>query len=218
MQLTLTTSALLMGLAGGPHCVAMCGAACGAILPSDDRASLFNYHLGRILGYALLGALATYAIQSLAWLSDASSVFKPLWTFFHIIIFAWGLVLVIFGRQPTWVDSAGQSLWRRVKKVAQHKFGYFYIGLLWALMPCGLLYSAVVIAAFNAEPIGGALSMAAFGLGSAAALLIAPLAWIKLKNTILEPYGMRLAGLLLAIASGWAIWMDVMHQNKVWCA
>lgn len=217
MQLTLTTSALLMGLAGGPHCIAMCGAACGTILLANNKNSLFAYHSGRILGYALLGALATYAIQSIAWLSDTNSIFKPVWTFFHIIIFAWGLILILFGRQPNWVDRAGQGIWRTVKQVADVRFGYFYIGLLWALMPCGLLYSALVMAAFNAEPIGGAMSMAAFGIGSGVALLFAPLAWLKLKSTLLEPYGMRLAGLLLAGASGWAVWMDVMHQNKIWC-
>ncbi len=217
MQLTLTASAFIMGLAGGPHCVAMCGAACGAILPADDKRSLYHYHLGRILGYALLGAIATYAIQSLAWLSEASSVLKPAWTFFHVVILAWGFILLIFGRQPTWVDRAGQTLWGKVRSVAQHQFGYFYIGLLWALMPCGLLYSAVVMAGFNAEPIGGAISMAAFGIGSGAVLLFAPMAWFKLKKSFLEPYGMRLAGLLLVAASGWAVWMDVVHQNKIWC-
>lgn len=218
MQLTLTTSALLMGLAGGPHCVAMCGAACGAMVKAEKPSSVASYHLGRLIGYAVLGAIATYAIQSLAWLSNATTVLKSLWTFFHIVIFAWGMILVIFGRQPVWIDRAGQGLWHQVKKAGKLKFGYFYVGLLWALMPCGLLYSAVVMAAFNGEPIGGAVTMAAFAAGSGLSLFFAPLAWLKLKSTILEPYGMRLAGLLLAAASGWAIWMDVMHQNQIWCA
>ena len=32
MQASLALTALMMGLAGGPHCVAMCGAACGAVV------------------------------------------------------------------------------------------------------------------------------------------------------------------------------------------
>jgi len=32
MQLALAGAALLMGLAGGPHCVAMCGAASAAVI------------------------------------------------------------------------------------------------------------------------------------------------------------------------------------------
>ena len=31
MQTSLAVTALLMGLAGGPHCIAMCGAACAGI-------------------------------------------------------------------------------------------------------------------------------------------------------------------------------------------
>ena len=32
MSATLAVTALLMGLAGGPHCAAMCGAACGGLV------------------------------------------------------------------------------------------------------------------------------------------------------------------------------------------
>lgn len=37
MDASLALTALLMGLAGGPHCVAMCGAACGALGPGLGR-------------------------------------------------------------------------------------------------------------------------------------------------------------------------------------
>lgn len=218
VQSTLIYSALIMGFAGGPHCAAMCGAACGALSKSNSQFSLIAYHLGRLIGYALLGALATFAIQSIAWLSDYSKVLHPLWTFFHAFIFCWGLILLIFGRQPTWVDHAGRNIWRHVRKLTQVKRGDFLIGMLWALMPCGLLYSALVLASFNGEPIEGALSMAAFALGSSVSLFLAPWAWLKLKTKVIEPYGMRFAGLLLSTASAWAIWMQVAHQQLIWCA
>lgn len=217
MQLSLTYSALIMGIAGGPHCVAMCGAACGALSQSNTRFSITGYHFGRLCGYALLGAIATFAIQSIAWLSGYSKVLHPLWTFFHVFIFFWGVVLLTMGRQPVWVDRIGGGIWQQVKKLSQFSHGHFYIGMLWALMPCGLLYSALIMASFNAEPIGGAISMAAFALGSSLSLLLAPWAWLKFKTKVVEPYGMRLAGIFLSVASGWAIWMDVMHQNKIWC-
>lgn len=128
-----------------------------------------------------------------------------------------GLLLIIYARQPIWVDSAGRNLWSHVKKLGVQRGGYFYIGMLWALMPCGLLYSALIIASFSGNPLGGALSMGAFALGSALSLLIAPWLWLKLKTKSIEPYGMRLAGLLLSLASAWAIWMELTHNTKVWC-
>ncbi|MDP3678873.1 MAG: sulfite exporter TauE/SafE family protein [Methylotenera sp.] len=219
MQSALTYSALIMGLAGGPHCVAMCGAACTALTQSPQQPhGIYLYHLGRLCGYATLGAIATFAIQSIAWLSSYSAILHPLWTFFHVLVFFWGILLLVFAHQPVWVDRAGRNIWGHVKKLSIKQGGHFYIGMLWALMPCGLLYSALIIASFNGNPLDGAISMAAFAAGSSASLFLAPWLWLKLKTKAVEPYGMRLAGLLLSGASAWAIWMELTHNTKVWCA
>ena len=97
MQTALIYSALLMGLAGGPHCVAMCGAACASFTESQPEKpfAIQLYHLGRLCGYALLGAIATFGITSIAWLADYKAALHPLWTFFHVLVFFWGLLLVI---------------------------------------------------------------------------------------------------------------------------
>lgn len=215
----LTYSAFLMGLAGGPHCVAMCGAACASFTQSQPQQpnALKLYHVGRLCGYALLGAIATFGITSIAWLSDYTAAFHPLWTFFHVLVFFWGLLLLVFARQPVWVDRTGRTIWQHVKKLSRVQGGYFYIGMLWALMPCGLLYSALIIASFNGNPFGGAVSMAAFAIGSSLSLFFAPWLWFKLKTSMIEPYGMRLAGLMLSAASAWAIWMELTHNTKIWC-
>lgn len=126
-------------------------------------------------------------------------------------------MMLIYARQPIWVDRAGRNIWQHVKKLSLLSGGHFYIGMLWALMPCGLLYSALIIASFNGNPLGGALSMAAFALGSSVSLFFAPWLWLKLKTNMVEPYGMRLAGILLSSASAWAIWMELTQHSKVWC-
>jgi sulfite exporter TauE/SafE len=196
----------------------MCGAACASFNQSTTKPSAIQlYHLGRLCGYATMGAIATFAIRSIAWLSSYSAVLHPLWTFFHVLVFFWGLMMLIYARQPIWVDRAGRNIWQHVKKLSLRSGGHFYIGMLWALMPCGLLYSALIIASFNGNPLGGALSMAAFALGSSVSLFFAPWLWLKLKTNMVEPYGMRLAGLLLSSASAWAIWMELTQHSKVWC-
>lgn len=218
MQTTLLYSAFIMGLVGGPHCAAMCGAACAALTQSARQSSvIYFYHIGRIAGYSLLGAIATFATQSIAWLSNYSSALHPLWSFFHVLVFFWGLILLFFARQPVWVDRAGRNVWAYVRKLSFKSGGYFYIGMLWALMPCGLLYSALIVASFAGEPLHGALSMSAFAVASGLSLYLAPWAWLRLKALQVEAYGMRLAGLVLSAASAWAIWMDLTHNTKVWC-
>ena len=70
MQASLAVTALVMGLVGGPHCIAMCGAACAGIgkaaAPRTNRA-LVAFQLGRLVGYSALGALAAASMQGLGW-------------------------------------------------------------------------------------------------------------------------------------------------------
>lgn len=47
----------------------------------------------------------------------------------------------------------------------------FALGLLWGLLPCGLVFSALLMAAASGSALQGALSMAAFGMGTWPALL-----------------------------------------------
>lgn len=221
MQSPLLLTAFLMGLAGGPHCIAMCGAACASLQQSTARGwQIWKFHAGRVFGYATLGALAAASVKSLAWFTEKTTALHPLWTFFHVMVLAWGLILLIYARQPTWIEGFGRKIWAKVRQLSNLPGGVFVTGFLWALLPCGLLYSALLIASLNAHPSYGALTMAAFALGTSVSLMIGPWLWLKLKSGkffLTEDASMRLAGLLLASAAGWAIWMDVMHNTKVWC-
>ncbi|NBY70375.1 MAG: sulfite exporter TauE/SafE family protein, partial [Betaproteobacteria bacterium] len=79
MQTSLALTALIMGLAGGPHCVAMCGAACAGIghaAGQDSSRALVSFQVGRCLGYALLGGVAALSVQALGWLTVESAALR----------------------------------------------------------------------------------------------------------------------------------------------
>jgi sulfite exporter TauE/SafE len=221
MQTPLAVTTLFMGLAGGPHCIAMCGAACASLQKGQGGDyDLWKFQAGRLIGYASLGALAAGSVKSLAWFSNQTLALHPVWTFFHVLVFCWGLILLIYARQPTWADNFGRQVWGHVLKLTKLPGGTVATGMLWALMPCGLLYSALLVASLSANALNGAFSMATFSIGTSVSLMLGPLLWMKLKNGskwINESASMRLAGLLLAAVAGWAIWMDLAHQVKVWC-
>jgi uncharacterized protein len=223
MSTPLALSALLMGLAGGPHCVAMCGAACAGLVrlgSASQPHSLWAFHGGRLAGYSLAGAAAAYAVQGFAWLTTHSAALRPVWTLFHLAVLAWGLLLVAQARQPMWVSSAGRSVWSRVRPVAAARGGVFATGALWAFMPCGLLYSALLVASLSGGPLEGALSMALFALGSGLSLVLAPRLLARLQqagNRLKKDWGTRVAGLLLVATALWALWMDLAHRIAVWC-
>lgn len=223
MGLALAGTALLMGLAGGPHCVAMCGAACGGVIRgvgARPARGMWTFQAGRLLGYTAAGAAAGAAVQSLAWLSQHALALRPVWTLFHLAVLAWGLVLLAQARQPLWVESAGRGVWSRVRPLAQRRGGLLATGALWTFMPCGLLWSALLVASLSGGPAQGALSMALFALGSGIALGLAPAALQRLQsvaNRLRKDAGTRIAGALLAAVAAWALWMDVAQRVAQWC-
>ncbi len=223
MQGSLAATALLMGIVGGPHCVVMCGAACAGIgSAAQGRGSLALglFQLGRVVGYSMLGALAAGSMQGLGWLTTQSAAVRPLWTLLHVAALAVGMLLLFNARQPVWIESAGRALWSHTRSAVQrHHIGApLLIGTLWALLPCGLLYSALLVAGLSAKPVDGALVMALFALGTSLSMLAGPWLWLRLRDREgLGSWGVRLAGVTLAASAAWALWMGLVHDTAPWC-
>jgi sulfite exporter TauE/SafE len=223
MQTSMAITALFMGLVGGPHCVAMCGAACAGIgraAGARSTSALLTFQLSRMLGYALFGALAAGSVQGLAWLGTNTAVLRPVWTMFHVAALLLGGVLLWQARQPAWVDSLGQSVWRKARPM-MGRLGArapVVLGVGWALMPCGLLYSALLVASLSANAIEGAATMALFSLGTSVSLTAAPWLMLRLRGARSGAWAIRLAGLALLLTSGWAIWMGITRPTGLWCA
>jgi sulfite exporter TauE/SafE len=223
MSTTLAAAALLMGLAGGPHCIAMCGPACAGLTRVGSRktsGAMWQFQLGRLAGYSLAGAVVAQAVQVFAWLAVQTAALRPVWTLFHLVVLAWGMTLLALARQPAWVSTAGRSVWSRVRPWAGGRGGVLTAGALWAFMPCGLLYSALLVASLSGGPVQGALSMALFAAGSGLSLAIAPRLLDRLQkagNRFKQDWGTRASGLLLVMAAVWALWADMVHRIAVWC-
>ena len=113
MDLALAFSALLIGLAGSPHCVAMCGAACTAIAGRCGRQrpqpALLGLHAGRLLSYAAGGAVVAGGVGALAALAAWSPSLRPLWTLVHVAALGLGVWLLWTGRQPAFLENLGRA-------------------------------------------------------------------------------------------------------------
>lgn len=242
MNAAFAWTALLMGLAGGPHCLAMCAAPCSALAGNGGAGArdpgapqavhwaprvssrrvvrLGLFHAGRLAGYALAGGLAAFAMESLAWVTQQTWSLRPVWTLTHVAVLAWGLLMMAQARQPAWVERAGRAAWRYVQPLVAAPGGVFAAGFFWALMPCGLLYSALLVAALSNGPVQGAVSMLCFAVGSGAWLVGGPLLWQQVRarlNLWRASWGTRLAGLMLFGIAAWALWMDLVYKPSLWC-
>ena len=236
---------LLMGLAGGPHCLAMCAAPCASIaaplarnseqpvvwatmsgpavatLPRVDVTRMVVLHVGRMASYAALGALAAVAVGGFAQGVQWAAALRPVWALMQLLVLLWGLTLLIWARQPAWMEQASRHLWSRVQQGLATRGRLLVLGLAWACLPCGLLYSAVAVAALTGSASGGAAAMLAFGIGTTVWLVVGP--WLLARagravNGWRQDLGTRLAGAVLVLMSGWALWMHAMQHGPVlWC-
>lgn len=222
MQLSLAMTALLMGLAGGPHCVAMCGAACAGIGQAAGprkNSAMWSFQAGRVLGYSALGALAAASMQGLGWLTVQSAALRPVWTLFHVATAVLGMLLLWKAQQPVWLEQAGRKIWSGARSLAagRGRGAPLVIGALWTFLPCGLLYSALLVAALTGSALEGGLVMALFALGTSVSMMAGPWLWLRLRGPGSGEWGVRLAGLALAASSVWALWMGFAHDAAPWC-
>jgi sulfite exporter TauE/SafE len=225
MQTMLAVTALFMGLAGGPHCVAMCGAACAAIGRTGDgrnTQAMWAFQAGRVAGYSLMGALAAASMQGLGWLSVHSAVLRPVWSLFHVAAAFLGLMLLWRARQPVWLENSARTVWTRVRAATggsggRPGAGALVLGVVWSLLPCGLLYSALLVAALSSSVVEGAVVMALFALGSSVSLMAGPWLWLRLRKQSSGQWAIRLAGLALLGTSLFALWMGLVRNTAPWC-
>lgn len=230
MDQALLLSAVLMGLAGTPHCLAMCGAACTAAAGGGDMRRLLPFHLGRLLAYTAAGAVAAASVGSLAALGQAVSALRPLWTLVHMAALALGLYLLWRGRQPAWMEGLGRARsravphrdgerWQAIKGPARSAG----LGLAWVAWPCGLLQSALLVASLANTAWAGGLVMAGFATASAAGLVLGPTLWWRLSGrragaaTLSSTAPVRWAGAALAAASAWALGHGLWMRVAAWC-
>lgn len=123
MDSALILSATLLGLAGVPHCTAMCAGPCAAATgmgayggigrspafgPSAPVTPLVVFQAARLLSYACAGAAVSSSVGALAALSEVAPVLRPLWTLLQVAMLALGLWLLWSGRQPAWMASFGR--------------------------------------------------------------------------------------------------------------
>lgn len=241
MEVSIIASALMLGLAGAPHCTAMCSAPCAAVVGREGGAgSSIAFHLARIGGYAAVGGVAAGGVAALGVLAQAAPYVRPLWVLLHAALFVLGLWLLWQGRQPALLAQFGRALqpalataggpsagWQPMRPPvsarpgAGHAWRAGLAGGLWVAWPCGLLQSALMVAALSNTALGGAAAMAAFALASAAGLVLAPLVWRRLGragSARAEAWALRAAGLMMAAMSGWALTAGLWHRFAEYCA
>ncbi|MGA2001904.1 MAG: sulfite exporter TauE/SafE family protein [Terriglobales bacterium] len=200
-----------LGLVSSLHCVQMCGPIVVSYSVAIDRTqsnpgrfsgALLSGHLaynaGRILTYAALGAIAGLAGRTVGLLGRLTGVGSMLAIVGGSLMLIAGLVM--FGTFRT-AKVFGSNFFRITSRflrplaglIASASIGKrFLLGLLLGLLPCGLIYAALLRALATGSALWGAATMAVFGAGTASALLTVGIFSSAIRGTF-HRWGTQLA-------------------------
>ncbi|SJM92083.1 sulfite exporter TauE/SafE family protein [Crenothrix polyspora] len=189
-HIAFTTSylyAFLMGLASSLHCIGMCGSIIGTLTFSlspdirNNKARLlpfvFNYNAGRITSYTIAGALAGLASSVITLPIPGFDGHRILQLISALIMTGAGLYIAGWMPRFAYIEKIGMRFWkliepfgRKLIPIKTRRRAYLF-GLVWGWLPCGLIYSAVALAATTGNPQQSALTMLFFGLGTLPAVM-----------------------------------------------
>ena len=172
----------MAGLTGSfVHCLPMCGGfVLGQLKGDEGRLArlLVPYHMGRLTTYVLLGAVAASGMMVFL-KSPGFLIFERLilasvaMLFFFTLVERLSLFEKLGLRLPFRLSHTPMCAVSAVSKLAKAS-GWgarFFLGLGLGLLPCGLLFAALLLVATTANPWAGALGMIAFGAGTVPALM-----------------------------------------------
>jgi hypothetical protein len=201
-------SAFLVGLLGGGHCIGMCGGFVGAVtlsLPAARARWPFTlaYNGGRVASYTLAGVLAGLIGSSGFFLEQVLPMEKVLYGLASLMLVALGLYLAGLWHGVLWLERAGAGFWRRLQPLSKRLLPLrslpqaFALGLLWGWLPCGLVYSVLVVALSMGTALQGGALMLAFGLGTLPVMLAMGMAAVRLREWMQRLWVRRSSGLLV---------------------
>ncbi len=209
MQLVLI-SGLILGLTSNFHCLGMCGPI-SLVLPLNRKNNLtilsgtLQYSIGRIITYTLLGILVgligvTIDIFGvLQWISIIAGA--------TLVLYAWKKQLLSW--LPHGIGSFGfqNGIQRLMHRMVRSKspFRLLTFGLINGMLPCGMVYVALMNAILVNDLAISALAMTFFGIGTLPVMITVPFFIHKMgkgargKLNRVVPYLLTVVGLMIAL-------------------
>jgi len=208
-------AAFLAGFLGSGHCFGMCGGIAGSLgaLSGARKRSIalpaLQFNLGRILGYAILGAIAAGVLGAAGEIMALKPLGKWLRGLTALMVLLIGLRFLLDWRGLAVIEKGGAGLWRRIAPFAvrisqRHDWiGRLGLGVCWGFLPCGLVYTVLVTAASTGSVVAGAGTMMAFGAGTLPAMLGLTVAAPALSAFLSDRFVRRIVGFSLVVLALW---------------
>jgi sulfite exporter TauE/SafE len=202
-------AALMLGIAASGHCLVMCGGISAALgLATAKRADgrsrvslLVAYQAGRMLSYSIAGALLGGVLGIVVSWLDFDAVRQGLRALSAAALAA--AALVAFGALRDPGARVGRLVWPRLAPIGKRFLTVTSVsralgfGMVWGWMPCGFVYTVIVIAALEHDALRSAATMLAFGAGTSPAMIAVALGAQRPASFAAGSTGRRFAGAVL---------------------
>jgi len=177
----LLITAFSLGFLGSPHCAGMCGGIIGVLHSgvadvASGKKQQIGYSLvfngGRLISYALAGMIAATlgsSLIALIGMQRSHAVMQMIAGSFMLLL---GLSIAGWWSGLNTIESFGYKFWRRLQPLTNYfipvrtKTQALLLGTLWGWLPCGLVYSALLLVLASGNALQGGLTMFVFGLGT----------------------------------------------------
>lgn len=172
--------AFLIGIAGGVHCIGMCGGIAGAFsfaIPKGQAPLpyMLAYNFGRIVSYTIAGAITGF-VGGIATI-NISSTFPILQIISIAFLFLLALYIGDWYKGLSVIERLGSHLWKHIAPLSKRLIPFksplytLFYGMIWGWLPCGLVYSMLTWSLASGSASQGALVMLFFGMGTLPTLL-----------------------------------------------
>lgn len=190
-------TSFIFGLLSSFHCVGMCGGIISflSIYSSNNKHNFilynFLYNISRIFSYGLIGVFF-YSFGF--FLFDYSNIYfiKISKIISACLIILIGFYLINFNYFLFFLDNFFNKFFNFFnffsKKILKIKSPLkdFLLGIIWGNLPCGLVYSVLILSIVSGSLIKSFLLMIFFGLGTLPAVFFTGVFYKNLKNNFLK--------------------------------
>lgn len=204
------TAGLILGAFSSLHCIGMCGPLALALPVQhlalwQQRLAALMYNIGRIITYTLLGVIFGMAGRTIymagfqQWLSIITGIV--------ILVFIINYYFLQHAWQPKWAQQLQVFVQNKMIRLLhqEQKGSFLFLGMVNALLPCGMVYVALASALNFSSLQQSAVFMAAFGAGTFPLMMALSLAGNaltfsvrrKIKNAV--PYLMTIMAFILIL-------------------
>ncbi len=204
-------AAWLLGLAASGHCVLMCGGISTALGMATSRNAdgrprkgyLIAYQAGRITSYCIAGLLLGGALGGVVSLLNLNGVRLALRALSAAALFL--AAFAVLRRRPLPGVGMGARLWIRLAPLGRKLLPVrtlpraLAFGMIWGWMPCGAVYMVLTMATLQSDALHAAATMAAFGVGTAPAMLVMSAGGHRFLSLAGGAAGKRLVGGLICV-------------------